>query len=82
MQDVLSTLLKHGGSLIRLFKLYDAQNCFKNGLELSVFKSSRTIKLSYFEKQKLFFLPVQYRWSAIKSVFALCEHRRVSRYFR
>ena len=50
MQDGLSTLLKHVGSLMRLFKLYDAQSRSKNELEASVFKSPRTIKLSCFEK--------------------------------
>ena len=37
MQDGLSTLLKHVGFLMRLLKLYDAQNCFINELETSVF---------------------------------------------
>ena len=50
MQDGLSTLLKHVGSLMRLFKLCDAQNCSVNELEISVFKSPRTTKLSYFEE--------------------------------
>ena len=38
MQDGLSTLLKHVGSLMRLFKLLDTQNCSKNELEISMFK--------------------------------------------
>ena len=50
MQDRLTTLLKHVGSLMRLFKLYDAQNYSKNEFEISVFKSPRTIKLLYFEE--------------------------------
>ena len=29
IQDGLPTLLKQVGSLIRLFKLHDAQNCYK-----------------------------------------------------
>ena len=50
MQYGLSTLLKHVGSLMGLFKLYDAQNYSVNELGTSVFKSPRTTKLSYFEK--------------------------------
>ena len=41
MQERLLTLLKHVGSLMRLFKLYDVQSCSKNKLETSVFKLSR-----------------------------------------
>ena len=50
MQNGLSTLSKYVGSLMRFVKLYDAQNCFKTELEISVFKSPRAIKLSYFEE--------------------------------
>ena len=59
MQDGLSTLLKHVGSLMRLFKLYDAQNCSINELETFVFKSPGTTELSYFGKQKSIPLPIQ-----------------------
>ena len=52
MQDGLSTLLKHVGSLMRLFKLHDAQNCSITELETSVLKSPKTTKLSYFEEKK------------------------------
>ena len=53
MQDGLSTLLKHVDFLTRLFKVVhkiDAQSCSKNELEISVFTSPRTIKLSYLEE--------------------------------
>ena len=40
------------GSLMGPFKLYDAQNCSKKFIQKSVFKSPRTIKLSYLEEQK------------------------------
>ena len=50
MQDELSTILKHVGSLMRLYKLCDAQNCSKNESKTFVFKSPRIIKLSYFEE--------------------------------
>ena len=49
MQDGSLTLLKHVGSLMRLFKFYDAQSRSKNELEAFVFKS-RIIKLSCFEE--------------------------------
>ena len=52
MQNELSTILKHVGSLLRFFKFYDAQNCSKNVLEISVSKSPKTIKLLHFEEQK------------------------------
>ena len=58
MQDRLSTLLKHVGSIMRLFELHDAQNCSKNELKISVFKSPRTITLSYLEEQKSIALPI------------------------
>ena len=76
MPDGLSTLLMHVGSLMRLIKLYDEQNCSENELETSVFKSPRTIKLSYFEEQKTILRPIQCKWSAIKFVFGLYEHDR------
>ena len=37
---------------MRRFKLYDAQNCSKNPLEISVFISPRIIKLSKLIKFK------------------------------
>ena len=74
MEDGLSTLLKYVGSLKRLFKLHGTQNCSKNELEISVFKSPKTIKLSYFEEQKSLPLLIRCKSSAIKFEFGLYKH--------
>ena len=50
MQAGLSTPWKHVGSLMRDFKLHDAQNCSKKLWEISVFKPPRIIELPYFEE--------------------------------
>ena len=59
MQNELLTILKHVRSLLRFLKFYDAQNCSKNVLEISVLKSPKTIKLLHFEEQKLVSLAIQ-----------------------
>ena len=74
--DGLSTLLKHVDYLMRLFKLYDAQNCSTNELEISVFKSPRTAKYHTLKSRNQF--PCQYNVNDQLSnfFFGLYEHDR------
>lgn len=65
MQDRLTTLWKYGGSVIRLFEWHDQQNCSTNVIEITLLKLRRTLKLSYFEENISFSLPILCKWSAL-----------------
>ena len=78
MQNRSSTLLKHVGSSMRLFKLYDAQTCSKNELKMHkiIPKMSKKSLCSNHQEQCNYHVSVSCKPSAIEFVFGLYENDR------